>query len=129
MKLLLFLFTLLLVTPSLAATHDHLADPALEARAVALGTELRCVVCQAQSINDSEATMARDLRRLVRERIAAGDSDTAIRDYVRQRYGDFILLRPPVQQNTYLLWLFPALITVGGGWWVIRFIRQQRKRS
>jgi cytochrome c-type biogenesis protein CcmH len=87
-----------------------LADPALEARARAIGNELRCLVCQNQSIDESDADLARDLRMLVRERLQAGDSDRQVVNYVVSRYGDFVLLRPPLKPATYALWFGPALI-------------------
>lgn len=89
---------------------ERLADPALEARARSLSKELRCLVCQNQSIDDSNASLAVDLRRLVRERLVAGDSDAAVRDYLVARYGDFVLLDPPVKLETYVLWATPALV-------------------
>jgi cytochrome c-type biogenesis protein CcmH len=95
---------------------EQLADPAQEARARKLSAELRCLVCQNQSIDDSDAELARDLRRLVRERISAGESDTSIRSFLVARYGEFILLRPPVSMKTALLWLLPALALAGGAW-------------
>ena len=108
MKLWFLLLGLLsLASPVLAQV---LADPAQETRAVRLGGDIRCTVCQSASIEDSTAPMARDLRRLVRDKIAAGWSDRQIHVYLSARYGDFILLRPPVQANTYALWLAPAVI-------------------
>ena len=92
------------------ARPDETADPVLEARAREIGKELRCLVCQNQSIDDSEADLARDLRVLVRERLRAGDSDRQVVDYVVSRYGDFVLLRPPLKPATYALWFGPALI-------------------
>jgi cytochrome c-type biogenesis protein CcmH len=89
---------------------EALADPALEARAREIGRDLRCLVCQNQSIDDSDADLARDLRVLVRERLQAGDSDQQVVDYVVSRYGDFVLLRPPLKPSTYVLWFGPALI-------------------
>lgn len=89
---------------------ETLNDPSLEARARAISRELRCVVCQSESIDDSNAPLARDLRLLVRERITAGDDDAEVKYYIVQRYGDYVLLKPPVQGNTYLLWLTPALV-------------------
>jgi cytochrome c-type biogenesis protein CcmH len=89
---------------------EVLADPALEARAREIGRDLRCLVCQNQSIDDSDADLARDLRVLVRERLQAGDSDRQVIDYVVSRYGDFVLLRPPLKPSTYVLWFGPALI-------------------
>ena len=91
---------------------EVLQDAGLEARARALSAELRCVVCQNQSIDDSDAPLARDLRRLVRERLKAGDTDDAVKAYIVARYGTFVLLRPPLTPNTLLLWLFPFVIFV-----------------
>ena len=91
---------------------EELDDPVLEARARAISKELRCLVCQNQSIDDSNAALARDLRQLVRERLVAGDSDQQINDYIVARYGDFVLLRPPFKASTWALWLGPAMILV-----------------
>jgi cytochrome c-type biogenesis protein CcmH len=93
---------------------ERLADPALEARARALSQELRCLVCQNQSIDDSNADLAHDLRVLVRERLVAGDSDRQVLAYLTSRYGDYVLLRPPVEPATYMLWFGPpALLLLG----------------
>ena len=93
-----------------------LSDPALETRARAISAELRCLVCQNQSIDDSDADLAKDLRHLVRERLVAGDSDAQVLAFITQRYGDFVLLRPPVKPATWLLWFGPlAVLLVGGG--------------
>jgi cytochrome c-type biogenesis protein CcmH len=89
---------------------EMLADPALEARARAISQEIRCVVCQNQSIDDSQADLAADLRRIVRERLVAGDSDRQVRDYLVARYGDFVLLDPPLKPKTYALWYGPIAI-------------------
>lgn len=89
---------------------EMLPDPALEARAQAVSKELRCVVCQNQSIEDSSAPLARDMRLLVRERLAAGDTDEQARAFLVARYGNFVLLKPPFQANTVLLWTGPLLI-------------------
>ena len=97
-----------------ALPDEVLADPILEARARNLSKTLRCVVCKNQSIDDSNAPLARDMRLLVRERLVAGDSDSQVRDYLVARYGNFILLRPPLQPNTLLLWLAPAIFTIFG---------------
>ena len=94
---------------------EVMADPAKEARARNLSRELRCMVCQNQSIDDSEAPLARDLRLLVRERIAAGDSDAQVVDFLVARYGEFVLLKPRFEPQTLLLWLVPPLVLVGGG--------------
>lgn len=97
-----------------AVTPDEkLDDPALEARARALSAELRCMVCQNQSIDDSNAELARDLRVLVRERLTNGDTDTEVLDFVVARYGDYVLLRPPFKTSTLLLWFAPLLVLLG----------------
>ncbi len=115
-KLATVLIALFISGAALAAQPDEiLADPALEARARAISRELRCVVCQSESIDDSNAPLARDLRLLVRERISAGDSDAAVRAYVVERYGDYVLLKPPVQANTLALWLTPVLLFLIAG--------------
>jgi cytochrome c-type biogenesis protein CcmH len=103
-----------------------LADPALEARAVELGRELRCVTCQSENINESGASMAADMRRLIRDYLSQGLSDDAVRAKVRGQYGDYILFRPPVQANTYLLWGMPFVLLLGGGLIVWRLTRQKR---
>jgi cytochrome c-type biogenesis protein CcmH len=94
---------------------EIMSDPAKEARARDLSRELRCMVCQNQSIDDSEAPLARDLRLLVRERIAAGDSDAQVLDFLVARYGEFVLLKPRLNPHTWLLWLLPPLALAGGG--------------
>lgn len=115
LRLLLSLLTLAALLlpsiPALAVQPDEiLADPALERRARVISAELRCLVCQNQSIDDSNAPLARDLRVLVRERLVAGDSDDAVRAFVVQRYGTFVLLRPPVSVSTWLLWATPLVL-------------------
>ena len=102
---------------------EMLPDAALEARARALGKELRCLVCQNQSIDDSDADLARDLRRVVRDRLQAGDSDTQVMEYVTQRYGDFVLLKPPVKPSTWLLWFGPVVVLFGGGTLLAAYFR------
>ena len=115
LRLVLVLFAAL-SAPSLAVQPDEvMKDPALEARARALSEELRCMVCQNQSIDDSDAPLARDLRLLVRERIAAGDSDAQVIDFLVARYGEFVLLKPRLNPHTWLLWLLPPLALAGGG--------------
>src|SRR5215469_16390069 len=94
---------------------EVMSDPAKEARARNLSRELRCMVCQNQSIDDSEAPLARDLRLLVRERIAGGDSDAQVINFIVARYGEFVLLKPRFEEQTLLLWLLPPLVLVGGG--------------
>jgi cytochrome c-type biogenesis protein CcmH len=104
-----------LAGPALAVQPDEvMKDPALETRARALSGELRCLVCQNESIDDSEAPLARDIRVLIRERIGKGESNDAVRAYLVSRYGDFILLKPPFKPETLLLWLSPVL-TLGLG--------------
>lgn len=106
---------------------ERLADPALEGRARDLSKELRCLVCQNQSIDDSNAPLAKDLRVLVRERLSAGDTDAEVLAFVTARYGDFVLLRPPFQANTYILWLAPAaLLACGVGVVAVMIHRRQR---
>ncbi len=101
--------------PALAVQPDEvMKDPALEARARALSAELRCMVCQNQSIDDSDAPLARDIRILIRSRIQEGESNDAVRAYLVSRYGDFILLKPPFKLETWLLWLSPPLTLCAG---------------
>ena len=101
----------LAVSPAAAVEPDEmLADPALEARARSISQELRCLVCQNQSIDDSNAALAKDLRLLVRERLRAGDSDQTVLAFVEARYGEFVLLRPKLNAHTLLLWLAPLLL-------------------
>ena len=116
MSRLLLPLLLLLAGPVVAATSpvEMLPDPALEARARTIGKELRCLVCQNQSIDDSDADLARDLRHVVRDRLVAGDSDAQVIGYVTERYGDFVLLKPPVKAATLLLWFGPAIVLLGG---------------
>jgi len=102
---------------------EMLRDPALEARARDISRDLRCLVCRNQSIDESDADLARDLRLVVRERLGAGDTNEQAVAYVRARYGDFVLLRPPVGVGTLLLWGGPLLILLLGGFAVARFYR------
>jgi len=111
----LALISMTMMMPAHAVDPDEiLKDPALEARARVVGKELRCLVCQNQSIDDSDADLARDLRVLVRERITQGDSNEEVIDYVVSRYGDFVLLNPPFKFKTYALWFGPWVILVFG---------------
>ena len=112
----------LAVTPG-----EMLDDPALEARARTLSAELRCMVCQNQSIDDSNAELAKDLRVLVRERISAGDSDEQVMDYIVSRYGDFVLLKPRVGTNTILLWGMPIFLLLVGGAVIVQQISRRRR--
>lgn len=108
--------------PAFAQTSDPslATDPALENRAREIGQSLRCVVCQNQSIDESDAPLAQDMRKLVRERLKAGDSNEEIINFMREKYGDFVLLKPPVQSNTYLLWALPFFLLLGGLIWFVR---------
>ncbi|MCG6203125.1 cytochrome c-type biogenesis protein CcmH [Rhodopseudomonas sp. HC1] len=104
---------------------EVMSDPAKEARARELSRELRCMVCQNQSIDDSDATLAKDLRLLVRERIAAGDSNKQVLDYLVARYGEFVLLKPRFETHTLVLWLVPPLVLLGGGLGLWMHIRRR----
>ena len=108
---------------------EELDDPVLEARARDISRVLRCLVCQNQSIDDSNASLAKDLRLLVRERLLAGDGDQAIKDYIVARYGDFVLLKPPFKPITYALWLGPGLMLLAAGAGVAVFLRRQSRRA
>ena len=117
----------LLAGPAAAVNPDEqLPDPALEARAHKLSKELRCVVCQNQSIDDSDAALARDLRIILRERIAAGDTDRQALDHIAARYGSFVQLNPPVRWDTFALWFGPLLILLAGGAGVAIYMRGRR---
>ena len=118
MKKLLLLAALLAFPAGAVEPGEQLGDPALEARARALSSELRCVQCQNQTIDESSAPLARDLRVIVRERIAAGDSDEEVLAFVQARYGDFVLLKPPLSAETAFLWVGPFLILAGAGLWL-----------
>ena len=128
------IFALLVVLatafPALAVNpSEMLPDPALEARARAISSELRCLVCQNQSIEDSDADLAAELRLIVRERITAGDSDEAVMQYVVDRYGEFVLLRPVIGWHTILLWgAAPALLLIGGAVVLIGALRRRKER-
>lgn len=123
----IFYFAFAAMSPAFAVQPDEvMKDPAKEARARELSRELRCMVCQNQSIDDSDAPLARDLRLLVRERIAAGDSNTQVIDFLVARYGEYVLLKPRFEGQTLLLWLLTPLALGGGAfglWW------QYRRRS
>lgn len=127
-RALLLALALLTAVPALAIQPDEvLDDPALEARARTLSAEVRCVVCQNQSIDDSNAELARDLRLLVRERLQAGDSDQEVLDYLVARFGPFVLLEPPKTESTLILWYGPAVLLGLGALAVITvFVRRRR---
>ena len=132
MRTLLLALVLLAAVPAfpgapLAVEPDEiLDDPVLEARARELSKEIRCLVCQNESIDSSGADLARELRLLVRERLTAGDSDQEALDFLVARYGDFVLLRPPFKPSTYLLWFGPALVILLGGGALVMAIRRRR---
>ena len=121
-------FVLLLIvaaTPLLAVEPDEiLKDPRLEERARTLSSELRCLVCQNQSIDDSHAPLARDLRVLVRQKLVSGDSDDTIRAFLVERYGEFILLKPRFSFDTLVLWMSPFALLLLGGWMLLRTSRR-----
>ncbi|MBL6932055.1 MAG: cytochrome c-type biogenesis protein CcmH [Rhodospirillales bacterium] len=127
MKIFISLLLLALsLSPAMAVEPSEvLADPALEQRAREVSVGLRCVVCQNQSIDDSNAELARDMRVLVRERIVAGDSNQQVLDYMVSRYGDFVLLKPPLKQATYVLWFGPPVIVGIGVLVLIVFYRRR----
>lgn len=126
--LLMTMLALLMLSPQAWAVNpdEMLKDPALEARARVIGKDLRCLVCQNQSIDDSNAELARDLRVLVRDRILAGDSNEQVIDYVVSRYGDFVLLNPPMKKKTLLLWYGPVIILGLGVVAILVFYRRRR---
>jgi cytochrome c-type biogenesis protein CcmH len=128
MTKILALLALILLAPAAFAVEpsERLADPALEARARTLSEQLRCLVCQNETIDESGAPLAHDLRVLLRERIAAGDSDAQAVKYLTDRYGDFVLLKPPVVPATYVLWFGPiaVLLLAGGG--ALLYLRRRR---
>jgi cytochrome c-type biogenesis protein CcmH len=127
--LLALLGSLVLASPAFAVLpNEMLADPSLEARARTISEELRCMVCQNQSIDDSDADLAHDLRVLVRERIKAGDNDQQVIDYIVARYGEFVLLKPRFSLKNALLWGTPAILLAVGAIFVV-FAARSRRRS
>ncbi|MBZ9792810.1 cytochrome c-type biogenesis protein CcmH [Rhizobium sp. 3T7] len=126
---LLVLAVVLSSAPAFAVNPDEvLADPKLEARARAISAELRCMVCQNQSIDDSNAELAKDLRLLVRERLTDGDTDEQVMNYIVSRYGEFVLLKPRFEMKTILLWGAPILLVVAGGISLVVFARKRAGR-
>lgn len=114
-------------TPAFAIAPDEvLKDPKLEQRARAIGKELRCLVCQNESIDESDAPLARDLRLLVRQRLERGDSDDAVKQYVVARYGTYVLLKPPFEPATYLIWFGPLALLAAGGIAVGAYLRRAK---
>jgi len=128
MKRLLLCAMLLLANPAFAATAPGgFADPAMEARARNLQRQLRCLICQGESIDESGSPLAADLRQLVRQQMAEGKSDRQIEDYLVARYGNFILMKPPLEPDTYILWLAPFLVLIGGAGVAIWVIARARR--
>ena len=126
-RLVVLVFAVLLPIGAAAVEPDEmLSDPALEARAREISAELRCMVCQNQSIDDSNADLARDLRLLVRDRLTEGDSDDEVIDYVVSRYGEFVLLKPRFSPHTWLLWGAPALLILLGAIGLSRLVAARR---
>jgi cytochrome c-type biogenesis protein CcmH len=125
LALISMLWIALILVQEALAQEAPLADPQLEQRARDLGREIRCVVCQSQSVADSDADIAQELRVLIREQIAAGKSDQEIRDYLVARYGDFVLFDPPFKSSTYVLWLGPFAILVFAAIGVAVFFRRR----
>ncbi len=129
-RLVLALSLLMAAMPALAVNPDEiLDDPALEARARDISTHLRCLVCQNQSIDDSNAELAKDLRVLVRERLKAGETNEQVLDYIVSRYGEFVLLNPRLSEHTILLWGMPVLLAVIGVGGIVVFSLKRRKAS
>ncbi len=125
-RLLLLVGLLLSAAPAFAVNPDEvLADPTLEARARAISSELRCMVCQNQSIDDSNAELAKDLRLLVRKRLTDGDSDEQVMSYIVSRYGEFVLLKPRLEMKTVLLWGAPVVLILAGGVSLAVFARRR----
>src|SRR5215468_12782884 len=124
----LVMLSLAIVSPAIALQPDEvLSDAALEARARSLSKELRCMVCQNQSIDDSDAPLARDLRILVRERLTSGDSDSQVVDFLVDRYGEFVLLKPRLAWHNAVLWLTPAAALIAGA--IAMFVAIRRRRA
>jgi len=118
------------LSPARAVLPDEvMSDPAQEARARDMSRELRCMVCQNQSIDDSEAPLARDLRLLVRERIAAGDSDSQVIDFLVARYGEFVLLKPRLSWHTVLLWSGPPALLLAGATGLLVLARRRKNQN
>ncbi|NKB19865.1 MAG: cytochrome c-type biogenesis protein CcmH [Alphaproteobacteria bacterium] len=126
-RFIVILFATLAMASTAGAVEPNeiLKDPALEQRARALSKDLRCVVCQNQSIDDSNADLARDLRVVVRARLTAGDTDKQVMDFVVARYGEFVLLKPPVNARTMLLWSGPALVLIFGAIGLVSWFRRR----
>ena len=122
--IIVFIFLISTSTSFAVLPEEMLKDPALELRAREISQGLRCLVCQNQAIDDSNAPLAKDLRVIVRERLLAGDSDTQVVNYVVQRYGNYVLLKPPFQADTLLLWFLPFILMLLGLFVAWRYFKQ-----
>lgn len=130
MRVLILLLALTLAAPAMAVQPDEiLADPGLEARAREISKELRCLVCQNESIDDSNADLARDLRLLVRERLTAGDTDAEVLDYLVERYGEFVLLKPRFSVANAMLWMAGPLVFLAGLAVIVVHLRRRKPRA
>jgi len=107
----------------------QITNAEVEVRAKEVGRSLRCVVCQNQTIDESDAPLAVDMRKLVRTRLKEGDTNAEVIDYMQERYGDFVLLKPPVQTNTYILWFLPFLLLIGALVWFFKASRKAKEQS
>ncbi len=131
-RILAIFLVILAVSPAVIASpppDEQMADTGMEARARELYRDLRCVVCQSQSIDESNAALAADMRDKVRQRLLAGDSNAEVLAWVRDRYGDYVLMTPPVQANTLFLWLLPFFALIGGGALLVIFVRRQARQA
>lgn len=128
MKFLALALFILLSTSALAVQPDEmLKNPVLELRARDISKNLRCLVCQGEDIDESNAGLASDIRKLVRERLSKGDSDAQVLEFVQSRYGDYVLMKPPVKPATWLLWCAPFIVLAIGLGMVFRVLRRQKK--
>ena len=128
MRAIFALLILILLVPAALAVEpsERLSDPALEARARAISEELRCLVCQNETIDESSAPLAHDLRVLLRQRIAAGDTNAQAIQFITDRYGDFVLLKPPVEPATYVLWFGPIAVLLLGAGGALIYLRHRK---
>ncbi len=125
-RLFIFIILMTMQSPSFAVQpNEILSNPELEARARSISQNLRCLVCQNQSIDDSDASLAKDLRVIVRERLTAGDTDDQVFQYIVTRYGNFVLLQPPLQSDTYILWAAPFVLLLVALGFAISYLRKQ----
>jgi len=130
-RLSLALFSMLMIAGSARAVlpNEQLSDPKLEARARAISEDLRCVVCQNQTIDDSDADLAHDLRVLLRERLLKGDTDEQAKAFIVKRYGSYVLLKPPFRPETLLLWFGPLLVLIAGGTGAALYVARRKAHA